>query len=462
MEEIFNKVKKIHLVGIGGSGMSSIAEVLLNLGYYVSGSDVKNSVIIERLKNLGAKVVIGHKASNIKDVDVVVYSSAIKGDNPEILAAKKKNIPAIPRIEMLAEIARMKYTISICGTHGKTTTTSMVGLLLQQSGYDPTIVVGGVLKNIGSSAKIGKGKFIVVESDESDGSFLHLSPYIIICTNIDNDHLDNYKSMYNLKQAFLQHFNSVPFYGFSILYGDDHNIRSLFSKIKRKYYTYGIKSNDNNFIAKNVELNSDSSKFDVYKNDKFVGKIKLNIVGIHNVLNALGTASLGIICGFKFSDIKSALESFSGIKRRIEFKGQVVIDGKQIDVYDDYGHHPTEMYYTLETLRIKTRNKKIVVIFQPHRYTRTQILYKEFPNAFSYKDKIFLTQIYPANEQPIKGVSIKLVYDEFKKNKFDVEMFSFDRLINYIKNLDEQCVILTLGAGDVYKIGEQLINCYDK
>ncbi len=464
MEAIFNKVKKIHLVGIGGSGMSSIAEVLLNLGYQVSGSDIKNTPIIDRLVSLGAKVFNGHKATNIKGVDVVVYSSAIKENNPEILFAKKKGIPVIPRIEMLAEIARMKYTISICGTHGKTTTTSMVGLLLQYCGYDPTIVIGGILKNIGSSAKIGKGKFIVVESDESDGSFLHLSPYIVVCTNIDNDHLDNYnKSMHNLKQAFLQHFNSVPFYGFNILYGDDQNIRSLLSKIKRKYYTYGIKKEDNDFVAKDIELNSDSSKFSIYKNNKVVGKIKLNVTGIHNVLNALATASLGIVCGFNFSDIKDALESFNGINRRIEFKGQIIIDDKLIDVYDDYGHHPTEIYYTLETLRLKTGHKKIIVIFQPHRYTRTQILYKEFPKAFSYKDKVFLTEIYHANEPPIKGVSSKIIYNEFKKREYDVDMYSYKKLINYIKNLDEkQCVVLTLGAGDVYKIAEKLLKHYGK
>ncbi len=462
MEEIFNKVKKIHLVGIGGSGMSSIAEVLLNLGYQVSGSDIKNSVVIDRLKKLGAKVFIGHKATNVDDVDVVVYSAAIKDNNPEILVAKKKNIPVIPRIEMLVEIARMKYTISICGTHGKTTTTSMVGLLLQQCGYDPTIVVGGILKNIGSSAKIGKGKFIVVEADESDGSFLHLSPYIVVCTNIDNDHLDNYGSMNNLKQAFLQHFNSVPFYGFSILCGDDKRICSLLPNIKRKYYTYGIKSENNDFIAKNIELKPNFSRFVVYKNDKLVGKVLLNTTGMHNVLNALATISLGIVCGFNFSDIKSALESFDGIKRRIEFKGQIVIDDKVIDVYDDYGHHPTEIYYTLQTLRIKTNNKKIVVVFQPHRYTRTQLLYKEFPKAFSHKDKVFLAQIYPANEKPIKGVNIKLVYDEFVKNGHNVEMYNFDRLVNYLKNLAEDSVVLTLGAGDVYKIADRLIERYGK
>jgi len=461
MEEIFNKVKKIHLVGIGGSGMSSIAEVLLNLGYQVSGSDIKNSAVIERLRNLGAKIFIGHKTGNVKDVDVVVYSSAIKNNNPEIITAKKKNIPVIPRIEMLAEIARMKYTISVCGTHGKTTTTSMIGLLLQECGYDPTIVVGGILKNIGSSAKIGKGRFIVVESDESDGSFLRLSPYIVVCTNIDNDHLDNYGSMNNLKQAFLQHFNSVPFYGFSILCGDDKNIRSLLTKIKRKYFTYGI-NKDNDFVAKNIELKPDCSKFVIYKNSQNIGKITLNVTGMHNVLNSLATATFGIVCGFSFTKIKTALESFSGIKRRIEYKGRIIIDGKLIDIYDDYGHHPTEIYYTLETLRVKTKNKKIVVIFQPHRYTRTQLLYKEFPEAFSYRDKIFLTQIYSANEQPIKGVTAKLIYDEFKKKGYDVEMYDFERLISYIKNLNEECVILTLGAGDVYKIAEELVQCYGK
>lgn len=459
MHDIFNKIKKIHLIGIGGSGMSGIAEVLLNLGYTVSGSDIKNSDVINKLKKLGAKIYIGHKKENVKDVDVVVYSSAIDSNNPEIIESKRRNIPVIPRIEMLAEIARMKYTISVCGTHGKTTTTSMTGALLSYCKYDPTIIVGGKFKNIGSSAKLGKGKFIVVEADESDGSFLKLSPYIIICTNIDNDHLDYYKSMQNLKKAFLKHFNSVPFYGFSIVCGDDKNIRSILPNIQKKFYTYGIGSN-NDFIAKNIKLTSEASSFDVYHKDKYIGNIELKVLGIHNVLNALAVASFGIIVGLDFNKIRKALKEFLGVERRLEYKGCVNINGYKVEIYDDYGHHPTEIYYTINALKTKT-NKKIIVIFQPHRYSRTKILYKEFKFAFIHAEQVLLLPIYPANEKLIKGVSSKLIYDELRNNNIKVKMYKEERLIEIIKNYKGDCVILTLGAGNVYKIGEDLIKKYE-
>jgi UDP-N-acetylmuramate--alanine ligase len=458
MLDIFNKIKKVHFIGIGGSGMSGIAEVLLNLGYKVYGSDIKNSNVIKRLKALGAKIVLCHKKENVKNVDVVVYSSAIDENNPEILAAKKLNIPVIPRIEMLAEIARMKYTISVCGTHGKTTTTSMVGLLIDKCGYDPTIVVGGRFKNIGSSAKLGKGKFIIVEADESDGSFLKLSPYIVICTNIDNDHLDFYKNINNLKKAFLQHFNSIPFYGFNILFGDDKNILSLLNQIKRKFYTYGL-DNNNDFIAKDINLNFNYSEFKAFYKDKFLGKIKLKVVGIHNVLNSLSVLACGTICGFEFKKIKLALEEFQGVERRLEFKGKIFINGCDVDIYDDYGHHPKEIFYTIKALKSKVGNKKIIVVFQPHRYTRTKILYKEFSKGFLKENKIFIMPIYPANEKPIKGISSKLIYDDLKQKGFDVEYFSYDKLLN---SIEKDCVILTLGAGDVYKISEYLVEKYGK
>lgn len=459
MQEIFNKIKKIHLVGIGGSGMSGIAEVLVNLGYSVTGSDIKNSEIIKKLRKMGIKITIGHKRKNIKDADVVVYSSAIPDNNPEIIEAKKRNIPVIPRIEMLAEIARMKYTISICGTHGKTTTTSMVGSILEECGYDPTIIVGGKFKNINSSAKLGRGKYIVVESDESDGSFLKLSPYIVICTNIDNDHLDHFGSLEKLKSAFLQHFNSIPFYGFNVLYGDDANITSLFFKIQRKYFTYGLKEN-NDFVAKNISLNFNSSNFCIYHQGKFVGSVEMKLVGIHNVINALAAISFGILCGFNFDKIKTALETFQGVARRLEKKGSIKINGKKVDIYDDYGHHPTEIYYTLNALRTKVKGKKIIVVFQPHRYTRTKILYKEFVKGFSKLDKILLLPIYPANEKPIKGVSSDLIFNELKKANYDVDIFSKEKLLKLIRLYKDDCVVLTLGAGDVYKIGEWLVKKY--
>ncbi len=454
MRDVFNKIKKVHFVGIGGSGMNGIAEVLLNLGFKVSGSDIKNSDVIKRLRSLGAKIVLKHSKNNIKNTDVVVYSSAISKDNSEIVEAIKRGIPVISRIEMLAEIARMKYTISICGTHGKTTTTSMVGLLIDKCGYDPTIVVGGKFKNIGSSAKLGKGKFIVVESDESDGSFLKLLPYIVICTNIENDHLDFYKDMNNLKKAFLEHFNSVAFYGFNILCGDDKNICSLLPHIKRKFYTYGIKEN-NDFVAR--DINESYTQFSVYYKGKRLDKINLNVLGVHNILNALGVFACGVICGFNLKDIKYSLETFYGVERRLEFKGRIKLNNSIVDVYDDYGHHPTEIFYTLNALKKKLKDKKIIVIFQPHRYTRTKILYKEFSKGFLKENKIFLLEIYPANEKPITGVTEKLIYDDLKNKGFDVEYFDYKRLLSSIK---DNSVILTLGAGDVYKISNSLVEKY--
>lgn len=457
--ELFNKVKKIHLIGIGGSGMSGIAEVLLNLGYKISGSDIKNTEVIEHLRKLGAKIFIGHKKENIDSADVVVFSSAIKNNNPELREAKRRNIQIISRIEMLAEIARMKYTISVCGTHGKTTTTSMLGLVLNKCGYDPTIVVGGKFKNINSHAKLGKGKFIVVESDESDGSFLKLSPYVVICTNIDNDHIDYYKNLENLKEAFLRHFNSVPFYGFNILCGDDKNITSLLNLINRKYYTYGI-STKNNFYAKDIELKDTFSSFKVYYKQKYIDKIQLKVLGLHNVLNALSVVAYGIISELNFKNIKLALEEFLGVERRLEFKGTIRLSSKCIDIYDDYGHHPKEIYYTLNALKTRVKNKKIVVLFQPHRYTRTKLLYKEFYKGFSKEHKIFLLEIYPADEKPIKGVSSELIYKDLKSRGYDVEKYDEAKFFKFIENYNDDFVILTLGAGNVYKISNLLIEKY--
>ncbi len=457
MNDLFKKVKKIHFIGIGGSGMSGIAEVLLNLGYKISGSDLKKSEITSRLKKLGAKIYFVHKETNVKEVDVVVTSTAIKPNNPEVLSAKKRNIPTIPRIEMLAEIARLKYTLSVCGTHGKTTTTSMLGLLLDTCGYDPTIVVGGKFNNIGTGAKIGNGKYIVVESDESDGSFLKLSPYIVVCTNIDNDHLDYYGTFDNLKKSFLQHYNSVPFYGFNILCGDDKNILSLIPNVHRKYFTYGL-NQYNDFIAKDIEQNDEFMTYKIYFKNKYAGKIFLKVFGIHNVLNSLSVTSLGLECGFEFKKIKIALENFDGVARRLEYKGKIIVNGKSIEVYDDYGHHPTEMYNTINTLRNKTK-KDVVIIFQPHRYSRTKILYREFASAFSKKDKIFLTEIYPATEKPIKGISSKLIYDDMLYKGLNVSWYKMD---NVIKSLNENTVLLTLGAGNIVNICDSFIKKYGK
>ncbi|MCX7956917.1 MAG: UDP-N-acetylmuramate--L-alanine ligase [Endomicrobia bacterium] len=461
MEYIFHKINRIHLVGIGGSGMSGIAEVLLNMGYKVSGSDIKNTEVIKHLRKLGAKVYIGHRKENVIGADVVVYSSAINENNEELIEAKKRKIQTIPRIEMLAEIARMKYTISVCGTHGKTTTTSMLGLVLSKCGYDPTIVVGGKFKNIGSNALVGKGKFIVVESDESDGSFLHLSPYVIIATNIDNDHMDYYCNYENLKKAFLKHFNSVPFYGFNILYGDDKNISSIIHLIKRKYYTYGLIGN-NDFIAKNIKLFDKGCMFDVWTRNKKIGSVELKVYGIHNVLNALAVISYSLVCGLNFGKAVEALGEFIGVERRLEYKGKIIVNNNEIEIYDDYGHHPSEIYYTIKALKQKVKNRKIIVLFQPHRYSRTKDLYNQFYKGFEKDNKIYILEIYPANERPIKNVTSDLIYNDLKKRGFNVEKYNEKKFYNFLENTREKFVILTLGAGNVYKIGELLIKKYEK
>ena len=448
-------IKKIHMIGIGGSGMSGIAEVLLNLGYKVSGSDLIKSEVTERLKKLGAIIFYTHKPENIRNVDLVVVSSAIKENNPEYVFAKQKNIPVILRAEMLAELARIKHTITIAGTHGKTTVTAMVGLILQMANYDPTVIIGGRLKNFGhSGAKLGKGEFLVAEADESDGSFLKLMPTIAIVTNIDDDHLDYYKNINNLKQAFIEHINKVPFYGYGILCKDDIILSSLFKKITRQYYTYGL-NNNSDITARNIEFSGWNSKFDIIYKNRELGSINLHVPGIHNVLNSLSAILVGLQLGVSFNKIKKGLENFTGVGRRLEIK----FKKKGITCIDDYGHHPTEILNTLNTLRKIFPDKRLIVIFQPHRFTRTKIIYKKFGPVFKKSDITMIAPIYPAGEKPIKGVSEFLIYNEVKKFNKNVELFLPDdekNIKNLIKILKPGDVVLTLGAGNIYKLSDNI------
>ncbi|OGS20944.1 MAG: UDP-N-acetylmuramate--L-alanine ligase [Elusimicrobia bacterium RIFOXYA2_FULL_39_19] len=452
---MFRKFENIHMVGIGGSGMSGIAEVLLNLGYNVSGSDMYATETTRHLEDLGAKIFTKHQASNIKNVDVVVTSTAIAKTNPEVLEVQKRKIPVIPRIEMLAEIARLKYTVGIAGTHGKTTTTSMTSLVLQYGGLDPTVVIGGRVKNFGSTgAKLGQGDFLVAEADESDGSFLKLSPAIITVTNIDDDHLDYYGTFEKLTASFIEYINKIPFYGFGILCVNNPVIKSILPKITRRYFTYGLNT-DADYTAKNIEANFQGSCFDVFKNNKSLGRFELSVPGAHNVQNALSAICCGIELGIPIVKIKKALKDFVGVGRRLEIKGRIGMAHSQDEIIfiDDYGHHPTEVQATIKALRDSYKNKRIIAIFQPHRYTRTKILYKKFGKVFGDADLIRLCEIYPASEKPIKGVSSKLILNEAKKHKNNIEMFNFEKLVKEIKPGD---VVLTLGAGDVWKLNGKI------
>ncbi len=452
-EEIFGKTRHIHFTGIGGSGMCGIAEVVLNLGFKVTGSDIAESEIIDRLKKLGAKINIGHKAENIEGADVLVYSSAIRPDNPEILYAKELDIPTIPRAEMLAELMRLKRGIAIAGTHGKTTTTSLVGSIFEAAGLNPTVVIGGKFFNIKSNAKLGKGKFLICEADESDASLLKLSPEFAIVTNIDDDHLDYYENFENLKNTFKEFINKVPFYGFIILCKDNKHLSSMFPNIYKRIVTYGIKTNAD-YTAKNIKQTSEGIEFTLIKNSKELGNINFKLYGKHNVLNALAASALSFELGISFKNIKKGLHNFKGVERRLEFKGEI----NKIKIFDDYGHHPTEIKATLAS--IHKGKGRLLVIFQPHRYTRTKLLHKEFKDAFLKADYLFITEIYPAGEKPIKGVSARLIYNSVKKSKLKNVIYipsKEDAANEVIKIAERNDIILTLGAGDIKNIAPFII-----
>ncbi|MFC1500841.1 UDP-N-acetylmuramate--L-alanine ligase [Elusimicrobiota bacterium] len=447
---MFKKIRHIHFIGIGGSGMSGIAEVLLNLGYKVSGSDVAKSDVTEHLKKLGAKVFIGHRAKNVIGSNVVVTSTAIKQNNTEVSMASKSRIPIIPRIEMLAELARLKYAVTIAGTHGKTTATSLVSLVLFEGGFDPTVIIGGKLKNLKSGAKLGKGDYIVAEADESDGSFLKLTPTITAVTNIDNDHLDYYGTLENIKHAFVRHINSIPFYGCAILCSDDKNILEIMPQIKRPYKTFGLKGKPH-FLAKGIKPLDYGSSFSVYYRRKKLGKINLSISGKHNVQNALVAVAVGHELGMPFNKISKALNDYEGVGRRLEVKGKK----KGVLVIDDYGHHPTEIKATIKAIKANWPNKRLKVLFQPHRYSRTAHLFAEFAKSFNFADQVKLLEIYPAGEKQIRGVSSQLIYNEMKKNKKNVS--HFEGIEVFAKGVRKGDIILTIGAGDVWKIGEEIL-----
>jgi len=454
---MYRKTKHIHFVGIGGIGMSGIAELLLNLGYRISGSDLQESDITRRLESLGGKVYIGHDAAWIGGADVVVTSSAIGADNPEVLAAVNSHIPVIPRAEMLAELMRLtKFGIAIAGSHGKTTTTSMVAWLLAEAGLDPTVVIGGKVDCLGgSNAKLGKGDFLVAEADESDASFLKLAPVLEVVTNIDLEHLDYYSSIEQIKAVFLEFIDKIPFYGAAILCLDDPQVASILPEVKKRILTYGL-TGQANVYAKSIRTEGLNTRFEVCSENEVLGEIKLSLAGLHNVYNALAAVTVGLELAIPFAAITAALQSFSGVQRRLQIKGE----RRGITVIDDYGHHPTEIRATLSALRDAWPDRRLVVLFQPHRYSRTKALAEDFYTAFHEADILLLTEIYSASEAAIPGVTAEALLDGIKQHGHRNTYFEpdFDRLLG--RTLDiirPNDVVLTLGAGNIWQAGEKLL-----
>lgn len=448
------KYNRIHFVGIGGSGMSGIAELLLNLGYRVSGSDIAESDLTRRLASLGARIYKGHSPSNVGDADVVVYSSAVKPDNPEIVEAKERGIPVIRRAEMLAELMRLKYGIAVAGAHGKTTTTSMIAHILAHAGLDPTAVIGGKVQGLGSGAKMGQGDYLVAEADESDGSFLRLTPTITVVTNIDREHLDHYRDLRHIQDTFVEFVNRIPFYGAAVLCLDDPHIPGILNRLERRVITYGL-SPQADIQAHNIGHHGTTSSFSVFKDRCCVGELTIPVPGRHNVLNALAAVGVAMELEVPFQKIQEAMAGFKGIERRFQVKG--VVNG--ITLVDDYGHHPTEIRATLSAAKMSW-GKRLVVIFQPHRYTRTYHLFEDFLTAFHDADLLFLLDIYPAGEEPIEGITSKVLWRAIKEAGHREAVYLEDRgeLIKEVtKRLCPGDVVITLGAGDVWKVGEELL-----
>jgi len=452
---VFKRYQHIHFVGIGGIGMSGIAELLMGLGYTVSGSDAKRTDVTERLERLGAKVFVGHDASHVEGAHVVVYSSAVARDNVEVRTAHERQIPIIARAEMLAELMRLKYGIAVAGTHGKTTTTSMVGAVLAEGRLDPTIVVGGRVTNLGGNARLGRGEYLVAEADESDGSFLKLAPTIAVVTTIDAEHLDHYGSLAAVCEAFLTFINKVPFYGSAVLCLDQPNIQMLLPRVEKRVITYGLESAAD-LVARRVEMSGMTSRFDVYQRGTRLGDCTLQIPGRHNVLNALAAIGVGLDIEIPFATIARALAGFAGVQRRFQIRGTA----GGVTVVDDYGHHPVEIRATLAAAKAGF-DRRVVTVFQPHRYTRTRDLRTEFLTAFNQADVLVVMDIYPAGEPPIAGVSAEDLAEGIRAHGHrNVTFLGSDRarIVEYVTELSRPGdLIVTLGAGDVSQLGPDIL-----
>ncbi len=450
-----NIIKNIHMVGIGGAGMSGIAEVLLNLGYNVRGSDVADSPAVRRLEKLGAEIYIGHGADNVADADVLVKSTAVKADNPEVLKAQEEGIAIIPRAEMLAELMRLKTGVAVAGTHGKTTTTSLLASIFDQAKLDPTVIIGGRLNAYGANARLGEGEYLIAEADESDGSFLCLFPIINIVTNVDLDHMDFYSNQGAIDEAFIAFMNKVPFYGLNVVCGDDPGVQRVLPKVKRRILTYGLGA-DNSIRAKIISCGP-SSRFTVFLHGKELGEVDLSQPGRHNVLNALAAIGVALEAGISPETCMEGLSRFNGVGRRFEKKGE----RNEVLVIDDYGHHPAEIAATLATARECFPGRRLVVVFQPHRFSRTQALFGEFCKVFGEVDKLLLVEIYPASESPIPGVSGESLAQGIRQvSSTDVTYFpTFDAVNEVLPEILERGdIFITLGAGNVWTIGQHYLD----
>lgn len=456
---MFRKTQQIHLVGIGGSGMSGIAEVLLTLGYKVTGSDLQATETTRRLEEQGGKIFFGHQESNVGEAQVVVISSAVAATNPEVMVAKARQIPVIPRAEMLAELMRLKFGVAIAGAHGKTTTTSMVANVLAQGGLDPTMVIGGKVNALGSHARLGRGDILVAEADESDGSFLRLSPTVVAVTNLDREHLDHYGSMERINDCFAEFINKIPFYGLAVLCADDERLRALFPRIVKRYQTYGLQERDGvvpDFKATDVVLKQWGAEFRAHFRGKNLGPFRLAVPGIHNVSNALVAIAIGVELDIPVDLIRKGLAAFTGVERRFHLRGEA----GGIMVVDDYGHHPTEVKATLAAAKQGWGDRRLVVLFQPHRYSRTRDCMEEFAHAFDQADVVFMTDIYAAGEQAIPGVSGANLAEAIRAAGHPSVTFVErkenlpDEVMPHLKPGD---LVLTLGAGDIWKAGTGLV-----
>ena len=447
-----SRVKTIHMVGIGGVGMSGIAEVLLNLGYAVHGSDLAENAAVVRLRELGARVLIGHAAENVADAHVLVKSTAVSPDNPEVLAARENGIPIIPRAEMLAELMRLRSGIAIAGTHGKTTTTSLTAAIFEEAGFDPTVIIGGKLNAYGANARLGTGKFLIAEADESDGSFLCLFPIMNVVTNVDMDHVDFYPDQESIDEAFVQFMNKVPFYGINVVCGDDPGVRRLLPRVNRPVITYGF-GNKNDLTAE-VGYCAGHSEFILRLKGCRLGTVRLTQPGRHNILNALAAIGVALQADIPLSACLDGLGKFKGVGRRFERKGER--DG--VLVVDDYGHHPAEIAATLATARMCHPDRRLVVAFQPHRFTRTKALFGDFCKVFDNVDKLFLTEIYPASESPIPGVSGESLAQGIRQVSSTEVVYcrDFNELFGVLPGeLKSGDLFLTLGAGSIYTVGQR-------
>jgi UDP-N-acetylmuramate--alanine ligase len=446
------RTRRIHFVGIGGIGMSGIAEVLLNLGFEVSGSDIKSSELTEHLESMGAKISFSHKKENVHGADVVVYSSAVNLSNPEIVEAGKQTIPVIPRTEMLAELMRLKYAVTVAGAHGKTSTTSLVASVLSHGGLDPTVVVGGKLKVSSSNAVLGRGRYIVAEADESDGEFVKLPSTIAVITTIDLEHLDHYADMDAIKSAFIAYANKVPFYGSVILCLDDPNIRSIMPKVRRRKVTYGI--DENGDIKGRVKSRKeDKTVFEIEAMGRKLGETYITMPGDHYVRNALAAVAVGMELEVPFDLVKQGLEEFQGVGRRFEIKDRRA----GITIVDDYAHHPTEIAATMNAA-LTSFGGRVIVLFQPHRYTRTQAMADQFGECFRGAEKVFVADIYAAGEDPIPGVTSQLIIDAIRDAGIPADPApTFEKMVEEtMKILRNGDIVITMGAGDIHRAGRML------